>query len=96
MVARLSKQVPLKSGVDQVLQYLSKAAVPAVVATSTTTDIAIANLKLPSLFDYMTAVLGGEQVEQGKPSPEIYLKAADFAGCDARECAAFKTAFPVL
>ena len=88
--------MPLKSGVDQVLQFLSKAAVPAVVATSSPTDIAKANLKLLSLFDYMTAVLGGEQVEQGKPSPEIYLKAAGFAGCDARECAAFKTAFPVL
>ena len=46
------------------------------VATSTPTDIAIANLKLAGLFDYMTAVLGGEQVVQGKPNPEIYLKAA--------------------
>jgi len=92
--ARLSKQVPVKSGVEQVLQHLYKAGVPAVVATSTTTDIATANLKLAGLFDYMTAVLGGEQVEQGKPNPEIYLKAAGLAGCDARQCAAFEDSDP--
>jgi HAD superfamily hydrolase (TIGR01509 family) len=92
--ARLSKQVPVKSGVEQVLQHLYKAGVPAVVATSTPTDIAIANLKLAGLFDYMTAVLGGEQVVQGKPNPEIYLKAAGLAGFDARECAAFEDSDP--
>jgi HAD superfamily hydrolase (TIGR01509 family) len=92
--ARLSKQVPVKSGVEQVLQHLYKAGVPAVVATSTPTDIATANLKLAGLFDYMTAVLGGEQVEQGKPNPEIYLKAAGLAGCDAHECAAFEDSDP--
>ena len=92
--ARQSKQVPLKSGVDQVLQYLSKAAVPAVVATSTPTDIATANLKLAGLFDYMTAVLGGEQVVKGKPNPEIFFKAADLAGCDVRVCVAFEDSDP--
>ena len=92
--ARLSKQVPVKSGVEQVLQHLYKAGVPAVVATSTLTDIATANLKLAGLLDYMTAVLGGEQVGQGKPNPEIYLKAADLAGCDVRVCVAFEDSDP--
>ena len=94
IVARLSKQVPVKSGAKQLLQHLDESGVPAVVATSTPTDIAVANLKLAGLFDYMTAVLGGEQVENGKPDPEIYLKAAGLAGHDIRECAAFEDSDP--
>jgi HAD superfamily hydrolase (TIGR01509 family) len=92
--ARLSKLVPVKSGVEQVLKHLHKAGVPAVVATSTPTNIATANLKLAGLFDYMTAVLGGDQVEQGKPNPEIYIRAAGLAGCEARECVAFEDSDP--
>ena len=88
--ARLSKQVPVKSGAEQLLQHLDELGVPAVVATSTPTDIAIANLKLAGLFEYMTAVLGGEQVQNGKPNPEIYQKAAGLTGHDAGDCAAFE------
>ena len=92
--ARLSEQVPVKPGVEEVLLHLYKSGVPAVVATSTPTDIATANLKLAGLFDYMTAVLGGEQVVKGKPNPEIFFKAADLAGYDPRECAAFEDSDP--
>ena len=92
--ARLSKQVPVKPGVEQLLKYLGETGVPTVVATSTPTDIAVANLKMAGLFDYIKAVLGGEQVENGKPNPEIYLKAAGLAGHDACECAAFEDSDP--
>jgi len=38
--------------------------------------------------------LGGEQVENGKPDPEIYLKAAALAGYEPGDCAAFEDSDP--
>ena len=39
---------------------------------------------------YKRQVLGGEQVEHGKPDPEIYCKAAALVGHDPHKCAAFE------
>ena len=38
----------------------------------------------------MSTVVGGEQVERGKPDPEIYCKAAALANHDSHNCAAFE------
>ena len=94
ILRRLKREVPVKRGAKALLQHLWTCDIPAVVATSTPTEIAVANLKIAGLIEYMTAVLGGEQVQNGKPDPEIYHKAAALVGMDAVNCAAFEDSDP--
>jgi HAD superfamily hydrolase (TIGR01509 family) len=92
--SRLADNVPVKPGAENLLQQLQDRGIPRVVATSTTSDVAIENLKTAGLYPLITTVLGGEQVENGKPDPEIYLKAAALAGHEPGDCAAFEDSDP--
>ena len=92
--SRLADNVPVKPGAEKLLQQLQARDIPRVVATSTTSVVAIENLKTAGLYPLITTVLGGEQVENGKPDPEIYLKAAALAGYEPGDCAAFEDSDP--
>ena len=92
--SRLADNVPVKPGAEKLLQQLQDRGIPRVVATSTTSDVAIENLKTAGLYPLITTVLGVEQVENGKPDPEIYLKAAALAGHEPGDCAAFEDSDP--
>ncbi|MGD9007837.1 MAG: HAD family phosphatase, partial [Desulfobacteraceae bacterium] len=59
--------VPLKHGVEQLLPYIESIAIPMAVATSTRTKRATEKLGDAGLLDYFKIVIGGDQVEQGKP-----------------------------
>jgi len=85
-----SKNIPLKSGAQELLSLLQRAGIPRVVATSTRRQHALHHLQKAGIYDLLTHVVGGDQVSLGKPEPEIYLKAAATAGFDAQDCAAFE------
>ena len=89
-----AKNIPLKSGAQELLSLLQDAGIPRMVATSTRTDHALHHLQKAGIFDLVTHVVGGDQVTLGKPEPEIYLKAAATAGFDAKDCAAFEDSDP--
>ena len=89
-----SKNIPLKSGAQELLSLLQRAGIPRVVATSTRTQHALHHLQKAGIYDLVTHVVGGDQVSHGKPEPEIYLKAAATAGFDAQVCAAFEDSDP--
>lgn len=69
--------IPLKIGVQSFLQFVQEADKKLAVATSTPYDIAIGKLKSTGLYSFFEAIIGGDQVKQGKPDPEIYLTAAE-------------------
>ncbi len=89
-----AKNIPLKSGAQELLSLLQDAGIPRMVATSTRTDHALHHLQKAGIYDLITHVVGGDQVTLGKPEPEIYLKAAATAGFDANDCAAFEDSDP--
>jgi HAD superfamily hydrolase (TIGR01509 family) len=43
-------------------------------------------LKLLEIFDFFELVYGNEDATEGKPSPELYLKAIEAAGVEASDC----------
>ena len=38
------------------------------------------------LLDHFKCVVSGEEVEKGKPAPDVYLKAAELLGVDPEHC----------
>jgi HAD superfamily hydrolase (TIGR01509 family) len=69
--------IPLKPGLMELLEYLAGQGIPVAVATSSDREYAAFSLKAAGLDARSFAeVVTGEQVENGKPSPDIYLEAA--------------------
>ena len=92
--ARASAGIPLKPGVLALLGALQAQGLPCAVATSTRTEAAVQHLETAGLGGYFQAIIGGEQVLNGKPAPDIYVKAAKELGADPAKCAAFEDSDP--
>ncbi len=82
--------IPLKDGVKELLQYIQSLEVPMAVATSTATGHAETKLRFSGILDYFDFIIGGDQVTQSKPDPEIYLKAASRLNTSPSKCIAFE------
>jgi HAD superfamily hydrolase (TIGR01509 family) len=85
--AETTKQpVPLKPGANALLQRLLELKLPLAVATSTKTLRARAKLEFSGILSHFSEVVGGDQVEQSKPAPEIYWHAAQMLGVNPKHC----------
>lgn len=84
------EDIPVKSGVVALLEQLKSQGTPAVVATSTGTEKAKHHLAKAGIGHFFENVIGGDLVANGKPAPDIYLKAAASIGAAITRCAAFE------
>jgi HAD superfamily hydrolase (TIGR01509 family) len=66
----------LKPGVVELLKSLRQLNLPLAVATSTNHSHATSRLEKEGIHHFFAAIVGGDQVNESKPKPEIYLKAA--------------------
>jgi len=94
--ALLAEGVPVKEGAAELLAWLAAQGRPCAVATSTRTPKAERKLAAANLRGYFQAVIGGDQVEHGKPAPDIYLRAAAALGTAATNCGVFEDSEPGL
>lgn len=77
---------PLKPGVTELLDHLAARALPAVVATSTRRSRALPKLESVGILHRLTGVVGGDEVANGKPAPDIYLSAATLVNTPIEHC----------
>lgn len=89
-----SQPIPVKPGVVKILEHFRKGKVPCAVATSTAKDLALQKLRNAGLIDYFAAVAGGDEVEHGKPAPDIFRLAARRLGVRPSRCMAFEDSEP--
>ncbi|WP_427041976.1 HAD family phosphatase [Fusobacterium sp. SB021] len=69
------KGIKLKKGALELLKYLKGKNIPTIVATSTYKSVAEKELKETEIYNYFTNFIYGDEVVNGKPNPEIFLKA---------------------
>jgi len=84
------KPIPVKNGVKSLLNHLKDLKIIMAVATSTDTDLAKEKLKKSGLLEYFTLVIGGDKVNIGKPSPDIYLYVANKLSVNPQHCLALE------
>ena len=77
-------RLPLKPGIRELLEYLKEEGIPAAVASSTRTELVENQIRDAGLAQYFKVILGGESIERSKPAPDIFLKAAEMMGTEAR------------
>ena len=69
-------KLSVKSGLLELLSFLDKISMPKAVATSTEYERAIYKLSLTNLLDHFPIVIAGDQIQKGKPAPDIFLAAS--------------------
>lgn len=77
---------PPKPGLDGLLSLLDSHNILKAVATSTERPIATAQLAGLNLLDRFSALTTGDEVENGKPAPDIFLLAAAKLGTEPSAC----------
>lgn len=76
--------VPRKKGLNQLLDFLEENGIKKIVATSSDYQDAIACLG--ELKDRFITIVSGDQIKNGKPAPDIFLKAAEELRLKPEEC----------
>ena len=79
--------LPLSPGVDEAVRALA-ARFPLGVASSSNRELIEFALDLAGLADAFQAVVSSEEVERGKPAPDVYLEAASRLGIPPEQCTA--------
>lgn len=77
---------------DIVRRYHGK--VPLAVASGGTRDIVDATLTAVGLIAYFDVIVAADDVVNGKPSPDIFLLAAEKMGVDAADCVVYEDGEP--
>lgn len=78
--------VIMKEGVHELIDYLIKENYKIAVATSTSRMRAVQLLEEIGVKEKVNFVICGDQVENSKPDPEIFLKAAKGLGVEPEKC----------
>jgi len=67
--------LPIKRGVHELLAFLKEKGFKIGLASSTNEKSVRSHLKLAQIEEYFEVIVGGDMVTNGKPDPEIYLRA---------------------
>ena len=89
----IRKGIPVKEGTLKALEWCRKNGLRTAIATSSAKKVALRYLKdtdMESLFD---EVISGNQLENGKPAPDIFIYAADQLGVSVEECMVVEDSF---
>lgn len=82
---RETEGIPVKKGVKDIFEYIRNNGLKCAVATSTRRESAEKTLHKIGVWDYLDAVVYGDEVEHGKPEPDIFLRAAKAIGINPSE-----------
>lgn len=82
---RETEGIPVKKGVKDIFEYIRNNGLKSAVATSTRRESAEKTLHEIGVWDYLDAVVYGDEVERGKPEPDIFLRAAKAIGVNPSE-----------
>ncbi len=90
MASVTSVGMPLKPGVTELLDWITRRGLPVAVATSSDRGFTEFSLAAARLADRLPLRVTGDEIRHGKPAPDIYLEAARRLGVAPAVCVAFE------
>ena len=82
----INEGIDLKTGVKKLLTYLKDKNLKIAIASSSTRDRALTILRQHNIVEYFDEFVFGNEIEKGKPNPDIFLKACDKISVNPEEC----------
>lgn len=74
--------IPVKDGAREVLKWLHDSGVRLALASSTSYDTVVREMREVGIIDCFDVIVGGDMVENSKPQPDIYLLACKKLGVE--------------
>lgn len=90
MRSKLEREVPLKTGVREILEYFKEKNLCIAVASSNSAPQIEHNLITGGIREYFSEIVSGDDVDHGKPFPDIFLLASERLGLEPAECIVFE------
>ena len=87
------KHLDLMPGTREILSYFQSQNIPMAVASSSNRTTIEEKLQRTDILKYFAAIVGGDEVKNGKPEPEIFLKAASAIKIPPKDCYVFEDSF---
>lgn len=85
-----ARYVPEKPGCREILHFFREHGYEIAMGSSSRITRIEGNLHQTGLRDAFDAIAGGDEVEHGKPEPDVFLLAASRLGVDPRDCYVFE------
>ena len=85
--------ISVKPGLWQLLDYLEEKSIHIAVATSTPREVTIPRLQLTNLINHFRIIVTGDEVPNGKPSPDIFLIASELLKIPPTSCVVLEDSF---
>ncbi len=82
--------VSLKKGVAETLNFLESNGVKIGLASGTHRALAMKRLETVGIENSFDAIVCGDEIENGKPAPDIFLKTASLMGVSPADCFVFE------
>lgn len=79
-------EIPLKTGIVELLTWITQHNIQRAVATSTQRTLADLKLARSGLIQYFSVTVAGDEVTHTKPAPDLYLAAAAKLGVAPESC----------
>lgn len=86
----LNKEITLRPGVIEFLDFLKQNNILIALGTSTRSNLAQIAIQKAGIDNYFDYKVYGNQVKHGKPDPETYLKSVEHFGLKPEECIVFE------
>ena len=84
--------VKYKPGIKELLDFLKESGVKIGLASGSDKSKVMEFLNSVGATEYFTAIIGGDEIEKGKPDPEIFLKTAALMGVNPCDVFVFEDA----
>lgn len=83
-------KIAFKPGAEALLKFLKANGIPMGLASGTSKPSIVHHLNEVNATDYFKVIVGGKDVENGKPAPDIFLLTAEKLGVSPSECIVFE------
>lgn len=85
-----AKYLSLRPGIEKLMQQLKQRHIPMAIATSSVRQKILPTIEALGLNDYISVVVGREDVEEVKPEPDLYLTAVQSLNHNPAYCLAIE------
>ena len=90
IAALMGAGIALKPGAVELIDELAARDIPAAIATSASRRIALDQLQKSGLLDRFRGIVTRDNVPRGKPSPDLFIRAARELNCEPGHCLALE------
>jgi len=86
--------IPIKLGLLELIHFLKDKSIDIAVATSAPRSLTVHELRLANLISYFKVIVTGDDIQNGKPSPDIFLATAKLLNIPPEKCIVLEDSFP--